>query len=193
MKSAAASYSRNLSVCNFITNKNKKGQMKIQQMAFVLVAIFIFFAIAALFYLSINLADVKNQAALTKQEGIKEEVLKIARTAEFAWKSGESEREDCPNCVDFDKLLAVKDVKGYDKLWQLDYLAVRIIYPAMNTTECTKTNYPNCNQITLSGANRANIGTTNDAFVAVCRWQSSEAGGYRKCSIGKIYAAGVLV
>lgn len=39
---------------SYSKNKNNKGQIKIQQMAFVLVALMIFFALVSLFYFSVR-------------------------------------------------------------------------------------------------------------------------------------------
>lgn len=168
--------------------RNKNGQMKIQQMAFVLLAVFVFFAIVALLYLSFRTKDIAGTAEQLEAESAKESLLKIASTPEFAWKSGNSEIEDCPNCVDFDKVFALGGMKGYKELWGFDYLAVKRVYPAESAEiECSRANYPNCGKITLEDGE---IGTPASAFVAICRRVLENDNFYRKCEIGKIYASG---
>ena len=160
--------------------KGKKGQMKMQQMAFVLVAIIIFFATVALIYLSISLDKFGDTAEGLKQDEAKEIVKRIAGSPEFNIRN-------CPNCVDFDKVLALKDMSAYKGFWNLRYLAIEITYPEREKVECTITNKDNCNKITLIDS--AEMGNVESAFVSVCRIDNLN-GAYTKCEIGKIFASG---
>ena len=174
---------------NLLRVSSSKGQMKIQQMAFVLVAIFIFFSMVALFFISIQSASLRQTAGELAEEKGKEIVIKLASTPEFAWESGISSREDCLNCVDFDKLLALKEIEGYEKLWGLDYIAVRT-FPLEEEIECTKGNYPNCNTVTI--VEKDEFKAPQNAFIALCREVPTEQGSYRKCEVGKIYVSGKI-
>jgi len=170
-----------------LTASYSKGQMKIQQMAFVLVATLIFFVMVALFYFSIQMRTIRQEATTLESERASADVAKLSSTAEFAWKAGISAREDCPNCIDLDKALALKFLGGYNSLWKFDYLTIRKTYPFTNETiECTLANYPNCNTITIVSKK---VGTPASAIVPLCRW-INEANGYRKCDIGIIIATG---
>jgi len=154
-----------------------KGQMKIQQMAFVLIAIVIFFAMVAIVYFSIRVSDIRESAVLLREEEAKELVRKLAGTPEFM-------SIECANCIDLDKILILKGKKSYDEFWDLRYLAVEIIHP-IREEECDNTNYPDCGRVTLVEADE--IGVPYSAFVSVCRWDSE---GYTKCELGKVYASG---
>lgn len=165
---------------NYLVNYSKRGQLKIQEMAFVLVAIMVFFAMASLFYFAIKGNSLQKEAVELKEEQAKELVKKIAVSAEFVWK------EDCANCIDLDKLIILKDRKGYKGFWDLDYLVIERVYPD-GQGECTRGNYPNCKTITLE--NKQNYGTAFSSYVALCRYEFDK-GGYEKCELGKIYAAG---
>ncbi len=159
---------------------SKKGQVKMQQMAFVLVAIIIFFALVALIYLSIALGGFEKTAGELKNKEAKELVKKLAGSAELSI-------EGCSNCVDFDKAIILKERDSYKGFWNLGYFAIEITYPESPATECNKANYDECNKITL--IDNAEMGNVNSAFVSVCRIENSK-GAYRKCGIGKIYASG---
>lgn len=164
--------------------KNKRAQMKIQEMAFVLIAIIIFFALVAVIFFSISLSSLKQQAGLQRQEVAMELVRKIADIPELSWAG-------CSGCVDYDKLMALKDKAVYDKFWDVDYLMVERIYPNRTQAECTKANYPDCATITIVN-NTKFFGTTVVSFVSICSYEQSN-GGYIRCELGRIHAAGKVI
>ena len=158
-----------------------KGQVKIQQMAFVLVALMIFFGIASLFYFSIRTANLRGDVEDLRESEAQELVRKLAGTPEFSFTSA----GDCAFCIDADKALVLKDRQGYSGFWGLDYIQIEKLYPGFEG-ECTKGNYPSCGTITVVGKER--FGTTVGSFVSLCRWENT-GGGYAKCELGKIYVS----
>lgn len=163
-------------------NMEKKGQLKIQEMAFVLVALLIFFAFVALFYFSIRLSDFKEDVALQREAEARALIRKLSAAPEFAWTASA-----CSACIDLDKSLLLKERKSYKEFWNLEYLSLEII-SSEKQGECTKANYPQCRTITIVNKSSA-FGTQVGAFVALCRQEFSEQ-GYAKCELGKVYAAG---
>ena len=159
---------------------NEKGQMKIQEMAFVLIAIVIFFAMVALVFFAIRLSSLRTDVAAEKEQGARELARKLADIPEFSW-------AECPGCVDADKVMALKDMPAYKKLWDLDYLVVERVYPNRTMTECTLANYPDCSTITIINATK-DYGTPATAFVALCSYEPTQ-GGYVKCELGTKRAA----
>lgn len=157
-------------------NYSKRGQMKIQQMAFVLVAVIIFFAMVSLFYFSVSIKNIQNNAASLSQDEARELVRKLASSPEFSWGRG------CDSCIDIDKVMALKDMKDYSGFWNLDYLAIEKVYPK-GEGECTLANYPECGKITIVDKG---MGIPSSAFVSLCRWEGSK--NSEKCEIGRIYA-----
>lgn len=164
--------------------KRKKGQMKIQEMAFVLIAIVIFFAMVALVFFAIRLSSLKTDVATEKEEGARELARKLADIPEFSW-------AECVGCVDADKVMALKDMPAYKKLWDLDYLVVERVYPNRSTVECTLANYPDCSTITLINVTK-DYGTPSSAFVALCSYEPLK-GGYVKCELGRIRTAAKVI
>ena len=165
---------------SFYANYFRKGQMKIQEMAFVLIAIMIFFALVALFYFTIRMNELKGTAATLQEDAARAAVQTLASSPEFGWTATE-----CSNCVDMDKLMAIKNLSEYKKFWGLDYLKIERVYPIGNG-ECTAGNYPTCASITLIP--KSNFGTPPSAFVSLCRYDFKEGQSYARCEIGKIYA-----
>ena len=165
-----------------IASSSKRAQLKIQQMAFVLVAIIIFFAIVALLYFSISLSNLRKSASSLQEQEASELVRKLASTPEFSFTA-----TDCSNCIDLDKLLLLKSRQSYKEFWNLDFLKIEKLYPKTEKLECEKANYPDCNEITI--IDKKEFGSPQKAFVSLCRWEQAK-GGYTKCGLGGIYASG---
>ncbi|MDO8509278.1 MAG: hypothetical protein Q7S27_06385 [Nanoarchaeota archaeon] len=166
---------------DYPANFSKKAQIKIQQMAFVLVALVIFLAIVSLFYFSISLNNLKKDASSLQDLEAEELVRKLASTPEFSLTS-----KDCAYCIDLDKVFLLKQRKAYQEFWNLDFLQIEKI-SSSNKMECQSNNYPQCNTITLIENDK--IGSPSSAFVSLCYW-SKEKGGYTKCEVGRVYASG---
>jgi len=163
---------------------NRIGQLKIQEMAFVLMALMIFFALVGLFFIKIRSAGLQNQAEDTKQEVAQRLVLVLANTPELAWGG-------CANCLDLDKALMVRKYenkdKRYSELWKLDFLALEILYPLQKEGECELGNYPDCNMLVLINESK-NFGTSAKSFVSVCKRDSFNDD--MRCGLGVLYASG---
>lgn len=162
--------------------KSSKGQMKMQQTAFMLVALVIFFSMVGLIYFSISMANLRKNAAKLAEKEALETVKMLAGTPEFAFTSS----SDCSNCVDLDKvlLLSEKMDSNYKNFWNFEQLEVEIVYPKPSSNaKCTKANYPTCKNIVLIEKGEKKPKT---AFVTLARWDSRL--GTFKYELGKIHA-----
>ncbi len=160
---------------NYSNVNYSRGQVKIQQMAFVLVAIMIFFAIVVLFYLSIRVNLLKGDVEILRNEEAKEVVRKLAGRPELSWTV-----TDCASCIDLDKALVLNHRESYEDFWEVPFLQIERVYPD-GEGECTKGNYPDCRTITLVDEG---IYIAHSAFVALCRHDELMGD---KCELGKIY------
>ncbi len=111
---------------------NKKAQLKIQQMAFVLIAVTLFFVLVGLFFLSISLSGVKQSAQELQEENARAIVTRIADSPEFS--CGYSFSESIPECVDEDKVLALKEnIEDYkffsSNFWGVEGIKIQKVYP----------------------------------------------------------------
>ncbi|MDP1695562.1 MAG: hypothetical protein Q8L29_01460 [archaeon] len=159
---------------------SSRAQMKIQEMAFVLVAIMIFFGLVVLLYMSIRLPSLRQDVNILAQNEASELAKGLSSTPEFAFTI-----TDCSHCIDMDKVIALKSMNTYKDFWKLDYLKIEKVYP-VQTGECTGTNYPNCQSITI--IDNEEFGTPSSAFVALCRQAFENGEFYPKCELGRIYA-----
>lgn len=159
--------------------EEERGQLKVQEMAFVLVALMIFFALVALLYLSVRSSLLERQAVVSSDERALEAVRHLAGTSEFSW-------GECSGCIDLDKTFVLKERiaknASLTRLWDYDYLALESIYPATAGGECTPVTYPACNRTTI--LKTETYGVAQSAFVTLCRWDAQEQ---KICTLGKLY------
>jgi len=159
--------------------KNKKSQLKIQEMAFMLMAVVIFFIIAGLFFIVVKYRGMYKTAGLFEKEKTLSTVAKLADTAEFS--CGKS------LCIDTDKLIVMQNRKAYEGFWPMTSLSVVKIFPKQTQEiKCTKENYPDCNVFDIydTEGNKETVST----FVSLCRKEKQKGYWYDKCEIGKIIA-----
>lgn len=156
--------------------KAKKAQLKIQEMAFMLMAVIIFFVMAGMFFLVILYNDLSNQANLLEKERAISTAVNIANTPEFS--CGE------PLCIDSDKLLVMQGRKAYEDFWPITSLVVTKIGDK-ERIRCNEKNYPNCNYFEIFDKN---VGSEQgvETFVSLCRKQEINEYFYDKCEIGRV-------
>ena len=82
---------------------NKKAQMKIQQMAFMLIAITLFFVLVGLFIVSAAFSGLKDKAKQLEEQEAITLVSKLANSPEFS--CGTAYGGQKVNCIDLDKLI----------------------------------------------------------------------------------------
>lgn len=172
---------------------NSRAQMKIQQMAFVLMAITLFFILVGLFVMSIFLTNLREEASQLEEKNAMLLATKLSESPEFS--CGNSFSGSKISCIDADKLMALKqNVDKYTagkNFWGVEGIKVRKIYPKLdsrnsNEIECTGRNYPDCNSIVLFEDNINHSAGTYSNFVTLCRKESSEGKSYDQCDVGRL-------
>ena len=161
---------------------NKKAQLKIQQMAFMIMAVTLLFVFVGLFVLSTQFSNIKNSASSLNEQNAMLLVTKLANSPEFS--CGEAFGGTKINCIDLDKVMALKkNIAKYNGFWGVDDIEVRKLYPLSKDNECTEGNYPNCNIIKIRSGN---ISSEFSNFVSLCRKESQNGNIINKCEIGKL-------
>lgn len=162
--------------------KNKKAQMKIQQTAFMLLALTLFFVLVGLFVLGFKLSDLQNNSELLNEQNAKQLVSKLANSPEFS--CGNSFGNLQVDCVDLDKVMNLKK-KGeeYASFWGVDDVKIRKTYPEMEgDVVCSVENYPDCNLVNVIRDDF--VGSYLSNFVAICYKGSLEGYYQNKCEMG---------
>jgi len=168
-----------------IKMKSKKAQMKIQQMMVVLIAVTIFLIIVGMFVLVWSLSGLKKTSALLEEKNAMLLVTKLANSPEFS--CGNSFGTGKTNCIDADKVMALKDFsEKYKGFWGRDItnIEIRKIYPIEEEKECTSQTYPNCNYIKLYDKEISGNYIWN--FVSLCRKVSGKRID-NKCELAKLF------
>ena len=161
---------------------SKKAQLKIQQMAFMLIAVTLFFILVGMFVLSIYLSDLRNTALVFEEKNARLLVAKLANSPEFS--CGEAFKGKKTNCIDADKVMMLREnINRYSGFWDVENIEIRIIYPESTNIKCTLENYPDCNIIKIRDGP---ITEEFSNFVSLCRKASLDGEVYNKCEIAKL-------
>ena len=149
-------------------NKKKKAQLKIQETAFMLLALVFLFALIFIFYTNYQATSLFAEKANLQKERAISLLTKLAEMPEFACSEG--------NCVDEDKIAVLKNITAYEKLWQgMSSVKVMRIYPANQTR--TYVIYKK------SGA-REDI--TYSAYIPLCATKYLEGYVIKDCDLAKL-------
>ncbi len=167
----------------FLVPKSSKAQLKIQEMAFFIVAIVLFFVLVGLFVLSIIFSNLYKGATEVAEQRTLSSIINLADSPEFS--CGE------PNCVDADKLISLMQNKKYNNFWPFSSLMLRR-GQAFDKTEnemikCTMENYPECDVFEVYDKNVKNERTIA-SYVALCRKEIENNFVYDKCEIAEFIA-----
>ena len=146
-----------------LTVSYSKGQMKMQQMAFMLVGLVLFFTMVGIIYFTLSVGSLRKEAQRLQEEEAREIVKKLASSPELGFTS----ESDCSDCIDSEKALMLKNLTDYKKFWNLNYLVIEKVHPA-GEGECTRFNFPDCKYITIIG--NESYASENPLFVAMARW-----------------------
>ena len=159
-----------------------KGQMKIQQMAFMLIAVTLFFMLVGIFVLVIRFSSLKQASTILEEENAMLLVTKLANSPEFA--CGSSFGSSRLSCIDADKIMVLKEhISKYLGFWGIAEIEIRKVYP--DSVECTSQNYPDCGVIEVYSKDVNKLPASSN-FVALCWKESSDTGVYDKCEIARL-------
>jgi len=162
----------------------KKAQLKIQQTAFMLLAVTLFFILVGISILAFKFSDIKKSANQLEEENAMLLASKIANSPEFS--CGEAFGGARINCVDADKVMMLKNNENYNDFWKVSNIEIRKILPSYEKDiACEIENYPECNIIIIK-QKEGNSGFDASNFVSLCRKESDGNSVYNKCEIAKI-------
>lgn len=158
---------------------DKLGQMKIMQMSFMILGVFLFFILVGLFFVGIALKDVRGGAEdLAREEAISSLEV-IAGMSEFSYDLGES------FVVDEDKLKIMSSGfgNGYEGFWGVSSIEFYKIYPGSDRViECPA---EGCNHFSVYDSGQVDT-EKYSSYVSICSRVKEYGTVYDDCSIGKI-------
>jgi len=161
-----------------------KAQMKIQQMAFMLIAVTLFFIFVGIFVLVMRFSNLKETSNIIEEENAMLLVTKLANSPEFA--CGNSFGDSRLSCVDADKIMILKEhIAEYIGFWGIAEIEIRKVYPDYGNTLCDSKNYPDCGVIKIYSKNVNKLPASSN-FVSLCWKEDSEIGVYGKCELARL-------
>jgi hypothetical protein len=164
---------------------NCRGQMKIQQMAFMILAVFFFFILVGLFVLNIGLKDMRKSASDLQEEATISSIEVISNMPELNCESGKT------LCLDRDKLRIMSGDLGkdYEFFWPVASLKVYQIYPSF--AEPVKCPALNCNYYEVWDNGQSNV-REYSTFVSICERRNEKRFPYDKCELGKLVVGKII-
>ena len=175
---------KKLKISSLHLPKSYKGQMKIQQTAFMLLAITIFFVLVGLFVLVFKVGGMRDTVDILERDNAMLLVSKLANSPEFA--CGSAFGTSKVDCIDADKVMALKQNSAiYEGFWGVSNIEILKIYPVSEeNVECNSITYPNCNIIQIKSGEVTGYSVSN--FVSLCRKESFEGSPYNKCELARL-------
>lgn len=165
------------------SRKMKSGQLKIQQMAFMLIAVTLLFVLLGLFVMNFMFSDLRQTASELGEKNALLLVTRLANSPEFS--CGDAFGSSGVNCIDADKVIMLREnIERYGEFWGVAEVKIRKVYPSGNT-ECTAGNYPDCDVITIY-SEESNKGADYSNFVSLCRKDDYEGETYDKCELARL-------
>jgi len=167
-----------------IIRLNKRAQMKIQQMSFMIIAVLIFFVLVGMVIFVVRINGLKKTATGIQQEDALYLASKVANSPEFTCGNAFGTQKSA--CVDMDKIMALKEnINDYGNFWGISNIEIIRTYPTdYNNITCSSSNYPNCGIIQLYDKPISGSDVSN--YVSLCRKVYSEGTVKDKCDVGKI-------
>jgi len=160
--------------------------MKIQQMAFMLIAVTLFFALVGMFFLTVVFSEIKQSAELLEERDALLLVSKLSNSPEFS--CGDAFGTSKTNCIDGDKVMALKKNEArYLGFWGVNKIEIKKSYPSGSRVECNSNNYPDCDSFKIESSSTetdSGVGVSN--FVALCRKENFEGKIENKCEMARV-------
>ncbi len=159
---------------------SNRGQYKIQQMAFMILAVFFFFILVGLFFLGWQFRNIGSDYEQLQREQAISSLKVIADMPEFNCDSRTS------LCLDEDKLMVFSgnDLgREYSDFWPVASIKVYKVYPKFNETiPCPNAG---CNYYEVFDSGQINV-EEYPSYVSICRKMKVDGYVYDRCEIGKM-------
>ena len=146
--------------------KAKRAQLKIQQMAFMILAVFFFFILVGLFFLSWQSRGVKENFEQLQKEQAISSLSVVSDMPELNCDSRES------LCIDEDKIYVMSNSVQYEELWPVESVKIFKIYPVLESFVVYDSGQKNTKEYST--------------YVSVCKKMKEFGSVYNKCEIGKL-------
>lgn len=149
-------------------------------MAFMIVAVFIFFLLIALFFLQISMGNIRAAAIEAERRQVFESLKIFSEFPEVSCSDQSS------NCLDEDKLyvLSRQDFNIlYNDFWPV--ASIEVLKVNNNLTSLVACPQPNCNYFNVFDSGQQGI-TKYSTYVSLCRTNKRQTFATKECEMAKI-------
>ena len=151
-------------------------------MAFMLIAVTMFFALAGMLIIMVKFSDIKNSAIDLEQKNAMALSSKLASSPEFS--CGNSFGTTKINCIDLDKVFILsQNIEKYSNFWDMGEIKIIKIFPEIEESECDLGNYPDCESLTVFSKD-VEKGIGSSVYVSLCYKDSVNDKTTNRCDIG---------
>lgn len=158
------------------TRKDKKAQLKVKQMVFMLIAVTILIAMVVMIFLMIRIQKIKNTASNLEEQNAVLLVSKLANSPEFS--CGGAFGGQRSNCVDYDKFLILQEnMENYESFWGVKNIELMILQTAGELRKGEDI-------FLIEGLTE---GKSTSSFVSVCKKQTLNDKIQDVCTLGRLF------
>jgi hypothetical protein len=158
--------------------KNKKSQIKVKQMVFMIIAVTIILIMVGMFLLMIRMGKLKNTVSELEGQNAVLLVSKLANSPEFTCGSAFGGKRS--NCVDYDKLGVLKDnIWKYEDFWGVKNVELMVLYPAGI--------FRGIESESIVLVEGPVTGKSTSSFVTVCKKQILNNKIQNVCTLGRLF------
>jgi len=161
-----------------VVEMNKLADMKIMQMTFMILFVFIFFTFAGLFFLSIQSGKIAENFNNLQRESAISSVETISNMPELNCDSSRT------MCLDEDKVITFATIsKSYKNFWPVASIRVRKVFPMnVKNIRCPAAN---CSYYEVYNSNQTNV-VEYGTFVSICKAVRNEGVVQEICELGRL-------
>lgn len=157
---------------------NKKADMKIMQMAFMIIFVFIFFTMVLLFFVSMQNSKLTENYNLLQKENAIASIQTISNMPELNCDSQKS------FCLDEDKIIVFGSMAdSYKSFWPVSSITVRKAFP--KNPKNIKCPAANCTYYEIYNSNENNS-IKYGAFVSICKKVMNNGRSQEICELGRL-------
>ncbi|RMD46117.1 hypothetical protein D6829_00405 [Candidatus Pacearchaeota archaeon] len=154
-----------------------RAQMKIQQMSFMIVALFIFFVLVGIFFIKLNFSGIEDRAFELKRA---EAIYSIKTIAQMPELSCTKKRNFCIDILKAATLSGMGD--NYSDFWPVESIEIYRIFPKPGMGDFPK---PNWRRMVVFDSGKKSL-IKYSGFVSLCKIDYENNFFYDRCEIGKL-------
>ena len=169
----------------FLREINKKADTKIMQMSFMIVFVFIFFAMVLLFFVSMQKGKIAGNYNVLQKETAVASIRTISNMPELNCDSQKS------FCLDEDKIIVFSGMSNsYKSFWPVSSITVRKAYP--KNPKNIKCPAVNCTYYEVYNSDQTDS-ISYGAFVSICKKIRDRGVTQEICELGRLEVGVKLV